>query len=49
MHIDLKLDLHESLRQAMPMDLSGISQAALQVSVISMSAMILTAITWNTP
>ena len=49
MHIDLKLDLHKSLRQAMPMDLLGISQAALQVSVISIPATTLTSLTWYTP
>ena len=32
MHIDLKLDLHESLRHAMPTDLLAVSQAALQVT-----------------
>ena len=32
--IDRKLDLHDSLRQAMPHDLLNISQAALQVTAL---------------
>ena len=43
-HIDLKLDLHESLRQAMPKNMLRLDQAALQVTVVSSSNPPLTAV-----
>ena len=35
-HIDLKLDLHESQRQGMPESMLNLDQAALQVTDVSL-------------
>ena len=48
-HIDLKLDLHESLRQAMPECMLSLSLIALQVTVISLCISPLSAVVIDHP